>query len=200
MASIKNIVIGSQWTYWETFEITRPELMSNMAMSLVGVFTMTLFFVHPFAALIISVNLMIIDILLIAWIPLCGMRLNSVTTVCMVMSVGIAVDYSAHLFHAFTSARGDNFRRARCAVTEMANPMFLGATSTFFGVIMLAFATNDSNRIFFKMVGATCFFGLLIGLIYLPAVLCFIGPTGHSHSTKVVPADDIQRKATLPGP
>ena len=78
-----------------------------------------LLFMHPVVAFIVFIVIALIDIMLIGWLVLCGLRINGVTTVCLVMAVGVAVDYSAHIAHAFMANRGTRNERAVQAVEDM---------------------------------------------------------------------------------
>ena len=61
------------------------------------------------------------DVSILAWIPITGLNLNAITSTCMVMSVGIAVDFTAHVTHAFVETDGagrSGGERAAAAVSK----------------------------------------------------------------------------------
>lgn len=70
-----------------------------------------LFLVHPFSALIMVGAVALVDAYLLSVFYLDGMRINSVGVVNLVMSVGISVDFSLHVAHAFHLAPGTRTER-----------------------------------------------------------------------------------------
>lgn len=78
--------------------------------------------------------------------------MHSVTTICTIMAVGVAVDFSAHIAHSFLEAKGSPATRSASAIKQMFPSMILGAFTTLLGVLPLHFARVESSRIFFKMM------------------------------------------------
>merc|ERR1719352_740299 len=105
-----------------------------------------------------------------------GVDLNSIPFTVVVMSVGLTVDYSAHILHnyytvsdapvkararaaeaagkgiggggVFSSYAG-NFYRLSEVLGGMGRSVFFSGLSTFVGMLPLAFASSFINRLFF---------------------------------------------------
>jgi len=82
-----------------------------------------------------------------------NVKLNMVSMICLLLSVGFSVDFSAHVCHTYMDAEGQtrNQRAVECLVI-MGNPVFHGAASSILGVLMLGFSTSYIFRVFFKMM------------------------------------------------
>lgn len=64
--------------------------------------------------------------------------INSISIVNLVLSIGLAVDYSAHIGHAFMGARGTRDERVRTALTEMGSDVMHGKQQQFFCAVSCA--------------------------------------------------------------
>jgi len=53
-------------------------------------------------------NLIIFQIEIAAFMGFWGLTIDTVTTIILVIAIGLTVDYSVHIAHGFMSARGDS--------------------------------------------------------------------------------------------
>lgn len=99
---------GEVWAYsfgfpfWYQYEIIPTEAASNIGWTLLAVFLVVLLFIaHPGIAVIVTlvVGVVLLDILGIMhfW----DVNLNGVSVINLVLSIGLSVDYSVHVAHAF---------------------------------------------------------------------------------------------------
>eukprot|EP00004_Rigifila_ramosa_P025097 TRINITY_DN743_c0_g1_i1.p1 TRINITY_DN743_c0_g1~~TRINITY_DN743_c0_g1_i1.p1 ORF type:complete len:950 (+),score=245.10 TRINITY_DN743_c0_g1_i1:223-2850(+) len=166
-----------EYTLFDSFAVIFPETVTNFSLSLAMVLAVMFLLVHAGAALIVGVVIVCMDIEIVGWIPLIGLKLDSVSSICIVMAVGIAVDYSIHIVHAFLIAPGTRDEKAVYAIRTMGRPLFSGAFSTFLGVVMLTFVTVPSFSSFFGVMAGIVFVGVTNGIILLPILLSMFGPS-----------------------
>jgi predicted RND superfamily exporter protein len=111
---------------------------------------------------------------LIHWIDL---KLNAVTMVNLIMTVGISIEFVIHEARAFAEAKGTRPERAAQALSEMGPAIFASAFTTFLAVLPLVGADYEYfQKYFFSMYAMILFVGLFNALVTLPAILSFIGP------------------------
>lgn len=108
-----------------------------------------------------------------------GLTFNTVTSINLVLAVGISVDYSAHVAHSFLVVSGTRVERARKALQHIGGEVFSGGLTTFLGVVIMGAASHYIFRTFFKMWMCIIVMGLWHGLVILPIVLSFIGPAAN---------------------
>lgn len=115
---------------------------------------------------------------LLASIPVWGLDLNSISAVNLVMSIGLVVDYSLHLIHSFGLQPSSLGRKQRTlnALQTIGPAVLLGLTTTFLGVLPVAFASSQVFRVFFQMFLSIVVVGGLHGFFLLPVLLSFFGP------------------------
>jgi len=165
------------YIFFEQFAIIRPEAFTNLGLALVAVFIITsviIASIHASAMVIMCVVMVDIDIL--GLMHMWGLTIDSVTIINLVLAVGLSVDYSAHVAHAFVVAKGTRQERADTALAEMGTAVLHGALSTFCAVVILSTSQSYIFVIFFKQFFGICIFGAAHGLIFLPVMLSLVGP------------------------
>ena len=104
-----------------------------------------------------------------------GEPLGSVTILALTISVGLNIDYSAHVVIAFSHARGDARHRALTGLQEIGPSVLKGGVSTLAGISALAFAQSATFVAWFRVLFSATTFGLLHALVVLPMLLCRLG-------------------------
>lgn len=103
----------------------------------------------------------------------------------MLTSIGIAVEFTAHPVAAFEFATGTRDERLAVAMKRTGLPVAFGALSSFFGFAFLYSSDFDYvvNYFFFVFLMVVVF-GVVNGLIFLPAVLGLFGVDKPAEETK----------------
>merc|ERR1712087_480276 len=160
-----------------------PETVSNISFGALAVFISMLFFIDFRAALIVVICVLIIDLFLLAYIPLVGFRLSAISSITIVMAVGFAIDYSSDIVFAFFLGTGSRNENAKYAVDSMTRPIFAGAISSVLSVLPLAFLNSQVAEIFAVMVMGIVVVGLMVGYILLPVALSLCAPSIANNDT-----------------
>jgi len=114
---------------------------------------------------------------LLGTLQMLGLRINVVTYVCLVISIGLLVDFIMHVLLRYYESTGlTREEKVRETLRTMGASISIGGMSTFLGVVPMAFSTS-------KLVGTVFFaffsmvsIGVLHGIIFLPVMLSIIGP------------------------
>lgn len=142
------------------------------------------------AAVAITVSMAIIDI--IGAMAVFDVSLNAVSLVNLIICVGIAVEFCAHIARAFMfpsrtfmELAKNRFRgrdaRAWTALVNVGGSVFSGITVTkLLGVFVLAFTRSKIFEIYyFRIWVALVVFAATHALIFLPVLLSFMGGEGY---------------------
>ena len=138
----------------------------------------------------VAINVAITLVNVAGYIGFWGLSLDTVVSIFLTIALGLAVDYSAHIAHAFMAIPGKdrNKRMQRVgfhkihfilkstalvfqAVSEMGPAVFNGGFSTFLAFALLMMSQSYVFKSFFKIFFLVVLFGLFHGLVFLPVVL-----------------------------
>lgn len=81
-----------------------------------------------------------------------GLNIDSVVVIFVVISLGLSVDYSAHVAHGYLSAKGTSDERRESALVDTGAAVFNGGFSTFLAIILLSTAQSFIFVVFFRAV------------------------------------------------
>lgn len=105
------------------------------------------------SAILVTSVMTMIDLTIFGFMHWWNIKLNMISMVNLLLSIGFAVDYSTHVAHTFLECVGPS-RNTRVieSLVLMGNPIFHGAVASLLGIIMLGFSGSHIFQIFFKMM------------------------------------------------
>lgn len=92
-----------------------------------------------------------VDTELIGFLHWAGLSFNSVTSINLLLAIGIAVDYSAFTAFSFMTRTGTRQERAEKALANFGVAVFNGGFTLFLAVLPAAFAISFIFQTFFKV-------------------------------------------------
>jgi len=177
------------WEQYTTLWDTVSQVVILMGFVVYGIMALTFLFIQPsgvgvvmkfltamWTSLILTVCIMLITFSLVCLMGFADIWLNGIPAVTLIVSVGVAVEFTAHLCFAYLQSTGTAVDRTKHAVDHMFKPLVDGAISTFLGIAMLA--TTEFifvEKYFFLLYFVLTMGGLVIGLVLLPCLLGLIG-------------------------
>ena len=186
------------YIFYETEALLLPELIQNISTALAAVAFVSFFVLYSFRAVVVIFLLVAaIDVDIIGSMFMWDLTLNTVTVVQLVMAVGLVVDYTAHILHYYMEqpAGLTKSEKVKGALVEIGPSVLLGCSTTFLGILPLAFAGTSIFRIFFRMFFSIIVFGGSHGLILLPAILPWLPLREKEHKSRVATTEVLPAKS-----
>ena len=176
------------YSNYKTMEIITTELVRNILLALLCVFLATLFLIaNLFASILVVISVFITLIEVGGFMFFWGLTIDTSSAILITVAMGLAVDYSAHIGHAFMVTPGERDERIRITLVNMGPAVLNGGTSTFLAFAMLMLSKSYVFITFFKIFFLIVFFGLFSGLCLLPVILSLVGPKAASNVDEDTP-------------
>eukprot|EP00118_Oscarella_pearsei_P028254 m.1769 g.1769 ORF g.1769 m.1769 type:complete len:961 (+) comp7813_c0_seq1:191-3073(+) len=171
-----------------------PNTLQNIGIGILVMSVVALLMIpNPFAGLLIVANIISIDVGVVGFMALWGFTLNSVTTSSIIMSIGVAVDYCAHVTYSFMVAKGDSRNeRMREAIVSVGWPVIQGACTTVLAMSLLIAGPSYIYRAGCATLLLVILIAALHGIVFLPVLLSVIGPMPHIHDEE--PKEKVESK------
>lgn len=176
---------------YESYVTFDQETILTVTLALIAIFVVLIIVTANLTVtMFVLLCVALVDLFLLALLYFWSVTLNSVTIVNVTIAIGLAVDYSAHIGHAYLTINPPNVdengvpltdhqkrvHKARGALGQMGSSVFHGAFSTFLAICVLAPSASYIFEVFFKMWFGIIIFGVMNGFILLPVLLSLCGP------------------------
>jgi len=180
--------------YWEEVGIIDEELIKNLAIC-GAVILVVIFALVPNPRIAIWVVLCVVLSIVntLGYMYFWEVTISGVSTIYVLICVGLAVDYAAHIAHMFKESTGTARERAINAVDRIGVCTFNAVLSTLLAVVVVGLSESYVFRIFFKVLFLVVVIAGAHGLWLLPAILSLVGGSKQSlesYSAGEAPAAD----------
>ncbi|KXZ49350.1 hypothetical protein GPECTOR_22g944 [Gonium pectorale] len=174
------MAFGFSYTFWDGFRTIAFSTVTNVIIAGAAVFLITLLLLADVvASLLVGTMVVLCDVGVFGFMHYAGLTFNSVTCIVLVLAVGIAVDYSAHVMRAFLVSTGTRHERAQKALVDIGGAVWNGAVTTFLAVLPMAAAEHYIFTTIFKMFAVLILLSIWHGVVLLPVLMSWIGPRSY---------------------
>merc|ERR1711988_169348 len=162
-------------------EVLIREALKGIGIALaVAAVTLALTTFNWYLAILGTGNILLILILFLGLWPAIGWAIDIYNVVFLIMSVGLAVDYTAHLLHAFNECgEEDRTERIRHSLGSMGITVLSGALTTLLAALPLFCAQSQFFFNFGKFVFIIIVLSIVLAIWLLIPVLLLVGPKGN---------------------
>ncbi|CAB9526306.1 Pick type protein homolog 1B [Seminavis robusta] len=181
---------------WEFYAVAVEELIYTTISGVAAVCAVGfLFFPHWTGIFFVGPLIAMLYINLLGTLQWAGLHINAVTYICLVISIGLMVDFIVHvLLRYYESSKRTREDRVRDTLETMGASILVGGLSTSLGVLPLALSTSNILSTVFISFFAMIALGVTHGLVFLPVLLSICGPTGTMDSVDIIEEGDLVLK------
>ncbi len=147
---------------WEIDGLIGFELLRNLLLALGGVFLISFVLLGDLPATVavsLSVLLSLVDTAGFLHLLWPSTKVNIVSSIDLIMTVGVGVDYAAHVALAHLTAPPSAEDPASFALTSIGPAVLNGGATTFLAVSAVSFSKTEAFQIFFRV--RICIYNLL---------------------------------------
>jgi len=165
------------------------ETMSNLFFAAMAALVMCLILIPSIKlSMIVMSTVLMILVAVVGYLSFLGFRIDVVTGVILILTIGFAVDNSAHICHAYQhSHRKTRKEKVIDALNHTGVPIVFGDLTTFLALVSCAFTTSVPAQTFFYCLFLVMLFGIISATLFLPVVLVHVGPLDTHHGVDHLP-------------
>lgn len=168
---------AQSYLFLEQYVVLVRDTLMNLALTAVALVFVTAFFIgHPGAVAWSALCVVLIIVMVLGLMSATATKLNAVSLVILMIGMGMAVDFTAHVVHSFVDVSGTRRERAVRAVEVTGTSVMRGAFSTLLGLSVLAFAQSSIFRVFFRLLFSVVKLSMMFAMFVSPVLLAIAGP------------------------
>lgn len=172
-------------------EVIGRELYQILGLTLLVTLLATLLLASLRTSLLITLCVMFTLVDVGCVIVLCGLTVNVITSLSLLVGVGLCIDYCVHIARTFMVYRGTQDERAHRTITSIGPAVIKGGLGSIISIILLSFTESYFFSTFFKVLLAMIILGLFHALVFLPVALSLIGPEPYVETDRGHPPNNI---------
>lgn len=191
-----------QYLNYEQYKTIEEEAQRNIGLAFLAIVIITMLLIpHPCVASLVFLSVVFTIVEVVGFMYHWGLKVDGVTVVMLIVALGLAIDYSAHIGVAYLhSTEQDRPKAVIQALADMGTPVCHGAMSTFIAIVVLAGSKSYVFISFFKQLVLATMLGCAHGMLLLPVLLCLLGPRprpfsayedAKGHSNQELQLDDM---------
>merc|ERR1739844_268373 len=156
--------LAQPYSRWEIDEVIGWELQRNLFIAIVCVLITTFVLIADLCSCILVLTTILLNLInVVGFMHFWGLTIDIVAATNIIISVGLCVDFSAHVAHSFLNqpqkTRED---RMVAALTSIGPAVFNGGISTLIAIIMLISSQSHVFISYFKVSFVNIFFSITI--------------------------------------
>ncbi|KAL4002135.1 Patched family protein [Acanthocheilonema viteae] len=170
--TIKTGVYADFFQFAEQYNAVLPGTLSTIAIASFAVIIVSLLLIpRRVASFWILLSIITVNVGILGFMTFWNVRLDFVSMITIVMSVGFCIDFASHLAFNFSKDDGiSSSERMRNALYNVGVPIIQSASSTIIGVSFLASIDSYVFRSFLKTIILVITIGTLHSLLILPVL------------------------------
>lgn len=180
-ADVEKLMPGSfpfnfEFLYWEEVGVIDEELTRNLLICGVVVLVMVGMLIPvPRISLLVTFCICVSILDVVGFLYFWDVTISGVSTIYILICVGLAVDYAAHTAHMFKDSTGDSRERARKSLGRIGPSVFNAIISTLLAVVVIGFSKSYVFIVFFKAFFLVTTIAGAHGIWLLPCLLGLFG-------------------------
>ncbi|KAL8606350.1 hypothetical protein ACOMHN_050830 [Nucella lapillus] len=190
---------STQYGIYDSNKVLGKELYRNLALAGASVLVVTCVLIADLWTSILVFLCVIFTVVDVAGtLQFSGTTIDTASSILLTLTVGLAVDYSAHIGHTFMTISGPRMERTVMTLRNIGPAVFSGGFSTFLAFVLLANSASYGFVVFFRVFSTVVLFGLYHGLAFLPVVLSIVGPPPYLHADVLAQSHELSVPARPP--
>ena len=179
-----------QFVFFEHYASILKNTLLPVGVTIIGMLFVALVFIpHPIAVLCVIGSMGSTVVGMMGFMHLCGLALSAITTMQIILGVGVCVSYTVRTSHAFMTATGKSRNeRVTSALVKVGASILTGACCSFLSAFSLYYGSSFIFVSFFKTTAFALFLGVLHSIVFLPVMLSFVGPKRTGKPRLFIPA------------